>query len=152
MDTKLTIGNVARRTGLTSKTIRFYEDEGLVPRPSRTDSGYRVYSEADVQRLQLVRRARLLGLDLSEVKDLVEQAFSADCASFGHQLVETIDRQRAEVERRIAELQAMKTELDTLEQHVVHCCEGCSPTELASQCGYCFFISDEEGGETHASD
>ena len=152
MDAKLTIGNVSRRTGVAPKTIRFYEDEGLIPPPGRTGSGYRLYSEADVQRLQLVRRARLLGLDLKEVRELVDQAFSADCATFGSQLIDTIGRRRAEVEQRISELQALQAELDTLEQHVNHCCEGCSPTELASQCGYCFLISDQEGGEGHAND
>jgi DNA-binding transcriptional MerR regulator len=85
MADRFTIGEVARRTGVPVKTIRFYESEWVIAAPSRTDSGYRLYSATDVRRLRLARRARLLGLALPEVRTLVDQAFRSECIDFGQQ-------------------------------------------------------------------
>ncbi len=151
MSDNLTIGRVSRRTGLPAKTIRFYEDEGLIPRPSRGDNGYRLYRENDVLRLQMVRRARLLGLDLPAIKSLLDRALSADCATFGDELIATLRRQRDEVERRLTELALLRDELASLEEHVRHCCEGCDPGIMAVECVSCSLIEDlTEGGEKNA--
>jgi DNA-binding transcriptional MerR regulator len=148
MSESLTIGNVSKRTGLPTKTIRFYEDEGLVPRPRRSDSGYRLYSESDVRRLQLIRRGKLLGLDLPTIRNLVNKALSEDCAVFGDELREVIARQRAEVELRLAELTALRDELASLDEHVTHCCEGCTPADMACECNFCGLIEEQaKGGE-----
>lgn len=148
MSDALTIGNVSRLTGLPAKTIRFYEDEGLVPRPRRSESGYRLYSEADVLRLQLIRRGKLLGLDLPTIRNLVTKALSNDCALFGDELREVIARQRVEVESRLAELTALREELASLDEHVSHCCEGCTPADMACECNFCGLIEeDKEGGD-----
>jgi DNA-binding transcriptional MerR regulator len=146
MSDSLTIGNVAKRTGLAAKTIRFYEDEGLVPRARRSENGYRVYSEADVLRLQLIRRGKLLGLDLPSIRNLVSKALSDDCASFGEELREVIARQRVEVESRLAELTALRDELAALDDHVSHCCEGCTPADMACECNFCGLIEEETKG------
>ena len=144
---KLTIGGMARQSGVPARTIRFYEGEGLLPAPDRSDSGYRLYTEADLLRLRFVRQARLLGMGLPAIKTLVGQAFSAECASFGAELQATIERQRSEVERRIAELQGLRDQLQALERHVAHCCDGCSPAEQAAECDFCGLLSETEGGE-----
>ena len=149
MTGKLTIGAVAKRTGVPAKTIRFYEAEGLIAAPQRTESGYRVYSPTDVRRLRLARRARLLGLALPEVKALVEQAFESDCSAFGEQLLDRITAQRIQVDQQITELQALKGELDELERHVRHDLEECRPGEKVAECSFCPMI-DEKGGETCA--
>jgi MerR family copper efflux transcriptional regulator len=146
MKPDLTIGEVARRTGISAKTIRFYEDEGLLPSPSRRESGYRVYSEAEIVRLHLVRRLRLLGLDLRSMRSLLQTAFDDDCARFADQLVETIGRQRLEVDRRIAELQQLRNDLNDLEAHIQHCCEDCIPAESAAICDFCGLTSTRKGG------
>ncbi|HEU0072720.1 MAG TPA: MerR family transcriptional regulator [Dehalococcoidia bacterium] len=147
MSSELTIGAAAKQTGLSTKTIRFYEDEGLVPVPRRSESGYRLYSEADVIRLQLVSRARLLGLNLPAIRNLVKKALSADCATFGDELRDVIARQRAEVESRLRELTALRNELSDLEGHVEHCCGGCDPATMAAECSFCGLIEvqDEDG-------
>jgi DNA-binding transcriptional MerR regulator len=151
MSTELTIGRVSKRTGLATKTIRFYEGEGLIPPPRRGENGYRLYRENDVVRLQMVRRARLLGLDLVAIKSLLAKALSADCATFGDELIATLTRQRVEVERRLAELAALHDELAALEEHVRHCCEGCDPAVMAVDCIPCGLIEDmTEGGEKNA--
>lgn len=68
----LTIGELAARTGCTPEAIRYYEREGVVPRPARAGSGrYRQYGDADVERLAFLRRARELGFSLAEVRALL---------------------------------------------------------------------------------
>lgn len=73
------IGEVAKLTGLSGKTIRHYEEIGLIPPPDRRNPsyaspGYRVYTEAEVRRLVLIKRAKLLDLSLEQLKQLVEAA------------------------------------------------------------------------------
>jgi DNA-binding transcriptional MerR regulator len=81
----LTIGELARRTGLTTRTIRFYSDEGLLPPAHRTDAGYRLYDGASLARLELLRTLRELGLGLP----------AASAALAGAQPVATLARQHA---------------------------------------------------------
>jgi DNA-binding transcriptional MerR regulator len=69
----LQIGEVAERTSVTQRTLRFYEEKGLLPAPSRMDGGFRLYSEDDVRRVKHIRRLQnLLGVALAEIKDMVE--------------------------------------------------------------------------------
>jgi DNA-binding transcriptional MerR regulator len=69
----LQIGEVADRTGVTQRTLRFYEERGLLKAPTRMDGGFRLYSEEDVSRVEHIKRLQsLLGLTLAEIKDMVE--------------------------------------------------------------------------------
>lgn len=66
------IGEVAERTGLTQRTLRFHEERGLLPPPSRLEGGYRLYSEDDVSRLEVIKRLKhLLGFSLAAIKELI---------------------------------------------------------------------------------
>lgn len=146
MAEKLTIGRLARRTGVSVPTVRFYESEGLLPPPERTEAGYRLYDPIDVRRLRLIRRARLLGLALSDIKTLVTQAFASECVDFADQLLARIATQRTEIERRMTELAALREELDTLEAHIRHDQARAKPGQRVAECAYCPLI-DEEGGD-----
>lgn len=69
----LQIGEVAERTGVTQRTLRFYEEKGLLRPPSRMDGGFRLYSEDDVRRVEQIKRLQsLLGFTLAEIKEMVE--------------------------------------------------------------------------------
>ena len=69
----LQIGEVAQRTGVTQRTLRFYEEKGLLRPPSRMDGGFRLYSEEDVKRVNHIRRLQdLLGISLAEIKEMVD--------------------------------------------------------------------------------
>ena len=69
----LQIGEVADRTGVTQRTLRFYEERGLLKPPTRMDGGFRLYSEEDVGRVEQIKRLQsLLGLTLAEIKEMVE--------------------------------------------------------------------------------
>ncbi len=69
----LQIGEVAQRTGVTQRTLRFYEEKGLLRPPSRMDGGFRLYSEEDVKRVEHIRRLQdLLGISLADIKEMVD--------------------------------------------------------------------------------
>ncbi len=68
-----TIEQVATRTGLTKRTLRYYEEVGLLPPTGRTEGNYRQYSEADIQRIEHIKRLRdLLGFSLNDIRDMLE--------------------------------------------------------------------------------
>jgi DNA-binding transcriptional MerR regulator len=68
---RLKIGELAHQTGLSIKTVRYYEQRGLLEQPPRTEGGYRLYGPEEVARLRFVQRAKLLGLPLEEIRELV---------------------------------------------------------------------------------
>jgi DNA-binding transcriptional MerR regulator len=69
----LQIGEVAERTSVTQRTLRFYEEKGLLKPPTRMEGGFRLYSEDDVRRVDQIRRLqKLLGFTLAEIKEMVE--------------------------------------------------------------------------------
>jgi DNA-binding transcriptional MerR regulator len=142
MTERLTIGVAARRSGVPVRTIRFYEAEGLLSLPARTAAGYRLYTTTDVRRLRLIRRVRLLGLPLAQVRALVEQAFASECGAYAHQVLDLVDRRRTEVDRRIAELQALRTELDTVAEHVRHVATEAPTGQKVATCGCCPLIDE----------
>lgn len=147
MTSGLTIGVVARQSGLSVDTVRFYEAKGIIPAPARTPAGYRLYSHADVRRLRLARRARLLGMELAGVRSFVEQAFASDCSTYMTQLLDRIARQRAAVRRQIDELVALEGELTDLAEHVRHAQTAAAPGRRVADCGFCPLIDDDGGNE-----
>ena len=121
----LTIGQAAQHAGLTSDTIRYYERLRLVKRAPRSGSGYRLYDDRAVDRLRLVRRARLLGFSLDEIRLLFRQTSGAQCAT----VRDLLERKIAELDRRISttiafrdELQAYRCRCDrALQRHARRC-------------------------------
>ncbi|HEX5829385.1 MAG TPA: helix-turn-helix domain-containing protein [Gemmatimonadaceae bacterium] len=107
----LTIGELARRTGVSAETIRYYEREGVVPPASRAGAGrYRRYVAADAERLRFVRRARELGFGLDEVRELLALA-----AGDPRRPCDEVDRialaHLRAVEAKLAELARLRDEL-----------------------------------------
>ncbi len=108
----LSIGEVAKRTGLPAKTIRYYEDTGLLPAAQRAPNGYRRYDEKTVHRLHFVKRARDLGFSLEDTRNLLalwsnERRASADVRHLAQKHLATI-------ERKLEELEGMRQTLATL--------------------------------------
>lgn len=106
------IGDLARATDTRVETIRWYEKQGLLPRPPRTAGNYRLYGEAELGRLSFIRRARDLGFSLDQVRALLDLAANADrdCSSVDVIAAEHL----AEVDRKIADLTALRRELSSL--------------------------------------
>lgn len=105
----LSIGVLARLTGVNAETIRYYEREHVLPEPSRGNARYRVYAQIDVERLLFVRRARDLGFTLDEVRELISLSDEPNrsCAD-----VDALARAHlVQVEAKIAQLHALQLEL-----------------------------------------
>jgi Cu(I)-responsive transcriptional regulator len=114
----LSIGEVAKRTGIKVPTIRFYETEGLIGPPRRTESGRRIYDLREVQRLSFIRHARALGFELDDIKSLLDLSDHPDRSCEDADRIAR--RHLGEVEIRIAQLQALRRELS----RVVTSCAG----------------------------
>jgi DNA-binding transcriptional MerR regulator len=107
-----TIGQLANATGVEAKTIRYYEQIGVLPTPRRTASGYRQYDRADVQRLRFIRRARSLGLSLRDVKALVVNLDGGPRRALRPRLLALVRQQLSAVEHQTTELQLLQQQLE----------------------------------------
>lgn len=109
---RLRIGDLARATNTKVETIRYYEQIGLLPAPSRTGGNFRAYAPEHLARLSFIRRARDLGFTLDEVRELLSLS---DQKRRSCEAVDAIARQHlADVDRKIADLKALRTELDSI--------------------------------------
>jgi MerR family copper efflux transcriptional regulator len=128
MDTRaagLTIGKVARSTGLAIDTVRYYEREGLLEKPARSTSGYRHYRPDVIARLRFIRQAKDLGFSLSEIKELLTLRVTPgkSCADVRAHAEHKI----TDVDRRIASLKRVRGAL-------VRLASACSGKGPVSQC------------------
>ncbi|WP_312950012.1 Cu(I)-responsive transcriptional regulator [Superficieibacter sp.] len=108
----MNISDVAKRTGLTSKAIRFYEEKGLVTPPLRSENGYRSYTQQHIEELTLLRQARLVGFNLEECGELVD--LFNDPARHSADVKKRTLEKVAEIEQHIVQLQEMRQQLLTL--------------------------------------
>ena len=113
----MNIGDVSQHTGLPPKTIRYYEDIGLVV-PGRSDNGYRQFREQDLHKLTFLGRARALGFTIEDCRTLM--ALYEDEPRASSDVKRVAKSHLAKIEAKIADLQAMR---DTL-THLVDCCAG----------------------------
>jgi DNA-binding transcriptional MerR regulator len=123
-----TIGNLARAAGVGVETVRYYERRGLIERPVRHGSEYREYSEADVARLQFIRRAKALGFTLAEIRELLPAARSG-CAG------EVLAAARTKLVEVDADLAARAVLRERLARLVAVCADGsddCITLEIAT--------------------
>jgi len=108
----LKIGELAKGAGCQAETIRFYEREGLLPPPRRSEGNFRLYDDSHLDRLQFIRHCRSLDMNLDEVRALLllRETPQQDCGNVNALLEGHIN----EVQRRIEELTALKSELQEL--------------------------------------
>src|SRR5437660_979588 len=116
------IGELSRRTGVNTETIRYYERVRLVPPPPRTASGRRVYGPADSRALTFVRRARELGFTLDEIRTMLALSAEGD----GRTCAEV----REIAARHLAEMRAKITDLRAMEQIMVETVQLCDAGDL----------------------
>jgi DNA-binding transcriptional MerR regulator len=135
----ITIGELATRTGVTRETIRYYEREGVIPPATRGGAGrYRRYGAADAERLRFVRHARDLGFSLDEVRELLALAAGDPDGPCGD--VNRIARAHlAQVEAKLARLQALRTELALL-------IDACDSDRAVAECSLLGALSGATAG------
>lgn len=120
------IGELARRAGTVPETVRYYEQQGLLPRPQRSEGNYRIYTEEHLERLQFIRNCRSVGMTLEEVRRLLYFRDRPDMAC--HEINELLDAQILRLSDQISGLQALENSLRELRA----CCEG---PRTAGDCG-----------------
>ncbi|HUN12255.1 MAG TPA: Cu(I)-responsive transcriptional regulator [Rhabdaerophilum sp.] len=113
----MNVSRAAARSGLPAKTIRYYEEIGLI-HPQRAANGYRDYTADDVHRLAFLKRARGLGFPIEECRQLM--ALYRDRSRASHDVREIAKAHVAAIEEKVRELQSMRTTLQTL----IHACHG----------------------------
>lgn len=132
-NTRYQIGEVAEKTGVTQRTLRFYEEKGLLKPPERMDGGFRLYSDHDVKRIEFIKRLQdLLGFTLSEIKEMVQaeelrqqivDTFRPDRElparkQRTEQIIDALERQLTVVDRKVQQLTEMQKELRERLDHV----------------------------------
>ncbi len=110
------IGQLAQLVGVETQTIRFYEQQGLLPPPDRQDNGYRVYTEKHGEGLAFIRRCRILGLSLAEIHEL--QSYEDDPHQPCTAVNALLDDHISHVRSQITALQALEKQLVSLRERV----------------------------------
>ncbi len=122
------IGEAARRAGFTVKALRYYDLHGLLPPSARSTSGYRLYDDVDLHRLEFIRQAKALGLALDEIRQLVGAARSRDAAT-RPRLRRVLGEHIAHVTHQIAMLTRLRRELERRRRDL--------PRSRPGDAGYC---------------
>lgn len=119
---KLTIGKLAQLGGVNLETVRYYEREGLLPKPPRTTAGYRVFPRDAARRLRFIKRAQELGFSLTEIRELLALRSHAGTR---HAIVRSRAQAKiVDIDQKMRALERMKKALRTLSER----CEACAPS------------------------
>ncbi len=146
-DGLLTTGDMARLSGNTLRTVRFYEEARILHPVQRTDGGHRLFAEAELRRLELVTDLRAAGLSLEEIRDVLEaKRRSASGSEAARELVRRLDRQLKRMRGRLGVLQRLVHELEEARQ-VLTRCPHCGRVDYAPErCAGCEHLRAAAGG------
>lgn len=121
------ISQISHLSGLPSKTIRFYEDSGIISKVERKENGYRQYQESNLTELKLIKAARDLGLPLSEIKHLMTGCYSGHCSHSKETISDQIENYLSLLDNQINQLNQLKSKLSFLQNHLdcdgPYCCD-----------------------------
>jgi DNA-binding transcriptional MerR regulator len=133
MDATFQIGELAERVGISTKTIRYYEQVRLLPEPARSEGGYRLYDTDDEERLRFISTARRTGFRLGEIREILalRDRGLAPC----DYVRDAIQRRLGEVDRQLAELRQLKRELGRLDAVA-----GSLPRQPETGAGFCHIL------------
>jgi MerR family mercuric resistance operon transcriptional regulator len=132
----VTIGRLARQVGINLETVRFYERKGLLPKPPRSASGYRLFPAEAVRRLKFIKRAQELGFSLKEIRELLALRISRRTTSA--EIRKRTEAKIADIEGKIKSLDSIRKSLVQL----VRSCGGCVPI---SECPILESLEREDG-------
>ena len=115
----LSIGDICERARLSARTVRYYEEIGLLPGVRRSEAGRRVYGEDELERLGFITRLKTLGLSLKEIRDLnAVYAIGGSTQAMLEHLQPLLASHLADVDRRLEELTELRSQLDTYRDHI----------------------------------
>jgi len=120
------IGELAKRLGITTRTIRYYEEIGLLGLPERLGGGTRTYQKDDVLRLKFVLKLKELGLNLKEMQELADNfdAGNRDFEKITPRLLEILDHHIGKVDQKIANLSSLRLEIVAYRQRILEILQG----------------------------
>jgi DNA-binding transcriptional MerR regulator len=128
---------MARLSGSTLRTVRFYEEEGLLTPAERSDNGHRLFAPEELQKLQLILDLREAGLSLGDIKSLFELKTRCDSPEEASKAMsEILERQLADMQRKIAKLRCLRDELVSTVS-VISECRGCEDQRFPYYCHEC---------------
>jgi MerR family Zn(II)-responsive transcriptional regulator of zntA len=137
MSIQLTVGALARSTGVTAKTVRYYEEIGLLPEARRGENGYRYYPRETVDRVGFIQRAKLLGLSLAEIRELLAASDDGLCTEIAPELYQVLERKIAECDQQLRELAALRRTLAAAAERLAPCDdEPCEAPSCAADSPY----------------
>ena len=115
----LSISQICSATGLSARTVRYYEELGLLPGVRRRAGGRRVYAADELERLRFIQRLKALGLSLAEIKELdAVYAIAGSTAALLERLESLLERRLEDLDQRIAELHELRDEIGSYRDHV----------------------------------
>jgi len=123
--TEMTIGQLAQKSNMDSQTIRYYEHQGLMMKPDRTESNYRVYDDEAIERLAFINRAKQIGFSLNDIKTLLGLADGK---------VTQCDDVREFAETRLSKIQSQISDLKAMEKILSKLVRQCATSEEISEC------------------
>ncbi len=132
----LSIGQLARRTGVGIETVRYYERRGLLHEPQRRQSGYRQYGEDAVARLQFIRRAKDIGFTLREIGELL---------SLGHDLSAPAVDVKGRAEAKIADIEGKICSLQRMQKALKSLTSACDEHGTVGECPLLEALSEDAG-------
>ena len=132
------IGEIAKKAGVNPKTIRYYEEIGLLPPAPRTESGYRQFADKDAERLEFIRSAKTLGIALEEIKEVL--AFRDRGAYPCPYVLRLIDTKVKEIELRIQGLRMLAADLMRLRKTAA----SIPPEKSAAKARFCHIIENQK--------
>lgn len=128
----LTIGGVAGSFHLNPRTLRFYDRIGLLTPSVRSESGYRLYSPPDLERLKFIIRAKTLGLSLAEIRSVLSLTDEGLCASARQSVGEMLARKIGEIDDRIREMRELREDFARFSQQIGDKEIPCPPNQVCS--------------------
>ena len=131
------IGDLAARAGTTTRTIRYYEELGIVEPTERSEGGFRLYSEMQLRRLRVVQGLKTLGFDLERIRELFNLHSSADTGGdLSRAMIEVLDGHQREIDRKISEHLEIK-ERNARAIEILRGCSCCSIKVFDRDCHQC---------------
>lgn len=120
---KYTIGEAAKITGVSAKTLRFYEEKGIIKAATREENGYRFFDDENVEEIKLIKYARDLGLPLAEIKKLTVGCVDGNCEHTKETNKKVIDNYIELLTERITQMKNLREKMIRLQKNGPYCCE-----------------------------
>lgn len=116
------ISEAARLSGLSQKTIRFYEEKGVIENANRHENGYRFFTEKQIDEIRIVKNARDLGLPIKEIKKLIISCENGNCALSKEKITESLDEYLETLSERMSQMKNLKDRLTKIKNEGKYCC------------------------------